>query len=100
MDWSGWAVFGVAATTGLTAVMIVAQLLGKTRLDLPLMLGTITTEDPDRARVAGFFIHLAVGQVFAGFYAAGFAALDRSDWWLGAAFGVVHAGVALTVLVP
>ena len=61
MDWAGWAVFGLVATTGLTAVMIAAQLAGRTRLDLPLMLGTITTEDPDRARVAGFAIHLAVG---------------------------------------
>ncbi|MPY91818.1 MAG: hypothetical protein GEV08_01785 [Acidimicrobiia bacterium] len=100
MDWHGWAVFGLVATTGLTTVMIAAQLAGRTRLDLPLMLGTITTEDPDRARVAGFAIHLAIGQAFAFFYAAGFAALDRSGWWLGAAFGLGHAAVALTVLVP
>jgi hypothetical protein len=100
VDWAGWAVFGLVATTGLTSVMIIAQLSGHTRLDLPLMLGTITTEDPDRARVAGFVIHLGVGQLFALFYAAGFAALDRSDWWLGALFGMAHAAVALTVLVP
>jgi hypothetical protein len=93
-------VFGLVATTGLTTVMIGAQLAGRTRLDLPLMLGTIVAEDPDRARVAGFVIHLAIGQFFALFYAAGFAALERSDWWLGAAFGLAHAAVALTVLVP
>ena len=100
MDWSGWAVFGLVATTGLTAVMIAAQLAGRTRLDLPLMLGTLAAEDPDRARVAGFAIHLAIGQVFAAFYTAGFAALGRSDWWLGGLFGLAHAGVALIVLVP
>jgi hypothetical protein len=100
VDWSGWAVFGLVATAGLTAVMIGAQLAGRTRLDIPLMLGTIVTEDPDRARVAGFVIHLAIGQIFALFYVAGFAALDRSDWWLGASFGLGHAVVALTVLVP
>jgi uncharacterized membrane protein YagU involved in acid resistance len=100
MDWAGWAVFGLVATTGLTAVMILAQLAGRTRLDLPLMLGTLTTEDPDRARVAGFVTHLGIGQVFALFYAAGFTALDRSEWWLGALFGVAHATVALTILVP
>ena len=50
--------------------MIAAQLAGLTRLDLPLILGTIVTADPDRARVAGFFIHLVVGQVFALGYAA------------------------------
>jgi hypothetical protein len=100
MDWVGWAVFGLVATSALTAVMIVAQLVGYTRMDLPLMLGTFTTEDPDEARVSGFVIHLAIGQVFALFYAAGFAALDRSDWWLGALFGLFHATVALTLLVP
>ena len=77
MDWAGWALFGLMATAALTAVMIAAQLAGLTRLDLPLVLGTVATEDPDRARVAGFFIHLAVGQGFALGYAAAFALLDR-----------------------
>jgi hypothetical protein len=100
MDWAGWALFGVVATTALTAVMITAQLAGVTRLDLPLVLGTLVTEDPDRARVAGFFIHLLVGQGFAFGYAAFFALLDRANWWLGALLGLLHAAVALTVLVP
>jgi hypothetical protein len=30
---------------------------GRTRLDLPLMLGTIATKNSDLARVAGFAIH-------------------------------------------
>jgi hypothetical protein len=100
VDWSGWALFGLVATTILTAVMIVAQLTGLTRLDLPLLLGTIVTEDPDRARVSGFFIHLAIGQGFAFGYAASFALLDRSTWWLGGLFGLLHVAAALTVLVP
>jgi hypothetical protein len=100
MDWAGWALFGVVATTALTAIMIAAQLAGITRLDLPLVLGTLVTEDPDRARVAGFFIHVVVGQGFAFGYAAGFALLDRATWWLGALLGLLHAAVALTVLVP
>src|SRR5881227_3133840 len=54
MDWAGWALFGLVATAALTAIMITAQLAGLTRLDLPLLLGTIFTEDPDRARAAGF----------------------------------------------
>ena len=100
MDWAGWALFGLVATTALTVVMIAAQLAGLTRLDLPLLLGTTVTEDPDRARVAGFFIHLAIGQGFALGYAASFALLDRATWWLGGLFGLLHAAVALTVLVP
>src|SRR5690242_10425197 len=100
MDWAGWALFGLLATALLTAVMIAAQLAGWTRLDLPLLLGTIVTADPDRARVAGFFVHLAVGEAFALGYAAGFALLDTATWWLGALFGLVHVAIALTVLVP
>jgi hypothetical protein len=100
VDWAGWALFGLVATTALTAVMITAQLAGLTRLDLPLLLGTIVTEDPDRARVAGFFIHLGIGQGFAFGYAFGFALLDRATWWLGGLLGLLHAGVALTALVP
>jgi hypothetical protein len=100
VDWAGWAVFGLMATTLLTAVMIVAQLAGLTRLDLPLVLGTLTTESPDRARAAGFFVHLAVGQGFALGYAITFALLHRATWWLGALLGLLHGAVALTVLVP
>ena len=100
MDWAGWALFGLVATTALTAVLIAAQLAGLARLDIPLLLGTLSTEDPDRARVAGFFFHLAVGQGFAFGYAATFALLGRASWWIGALLGVLHAFVALTVLVP
>ena len=100
MDWGGWALFGLLATALLTVVMIAAQLAGATRLDLTLVLGTIVTPDPDRARVAGFFMHLVIGEGFALGYAAVFALLDTATWWLGALLGLVHVSVALTVLVP
>jgi hypothetical protein len=100
MDWAGWALFGLFATAALTVVMTAAQLLGRTRLDLPLLLGTFVTEDPDRARVAGFFLHLAIGQGFAFGYAAAFALLGQATWWLGGLLSVLHVAVALTVLVP
>jgi uncharacterized membrane protein YagU involved in acid resistance len=100
MDWAGWAIFGLIATAILTAVMIGAQLSGLTRLDIPLMLGTMVVADPDRARVVGFFIHLVNGQAFALGYAAVFAALDEATWWTGALLGVLHGAVALLVIVP
>lgn len=100
MDWAGWALFGLISTTVLTAVMIVAQLAGLTRLDLPLVLGTLVTEDPDRARAAGFVLHLLAGQGFALGYAATFALLGTATWWLGALLGLLHVAVALTVLLP
>ena len=100
MDWAGWAVFGVAATAALTALLIVAQMAGLTRLDIPLLLGTFLTEDPDRARVFGFFLHLGFGQMFALGYAFGFAVLGIATWWLGAFFGLLHVGLALTAIIP
>lgn len=100
MDWAGWALFGLMSTTALTAVMITAQLTGLTRLDLPLFLGTVVTENPDRARVAGFFIHLLVGQGFALGYAGTFATLGFATWWLGLALGLLHGIAALAVIVP
>ena len=100
MDWSGWALFGLLATAVLTSVMIVAQLAGWTRLDLPLLLGTMITEDPDKARIVGFGMHLVIGEGFALGYAAAFALLDNSTWWLGALLAMAHAAVALTILVP
>jgi hypothetical protein len=100
MDWAGWALFGLVATAILTAVMIVMQLLGRTRLDLPLVLGTIVTDDPDHARVIGFFLHLAVGEAFALGYATAFALLNTATWWLGGILGLLHVSVALTIILP
>jgi hypothetical protein len=100
MDWQGWALFGLLATGALTVVLIAAQMAGWTRLDLPLVLGTMLTPDPDRAGVAGFFIHLAAGQVFALGYAATFALLGQATWWIGALLGMLHVAVALTVILP
>jgi hypothetical protein len=100
VDWAGWALFGLMATAILTGVMISAQLAGLSRLDLPLILGTMVTPDPDRARAAGSVIHLLLGQGFALGYATAFTRLDRATWWLGAILGLLHGVVALTVLVP
>lgn len=100
MDWAGWAVFGLAATITLTGLMVAAQLAGVTRMDLPLILGTLFTGEPDRARFLGFLVHLVNGQVFALGYAGAFAVLGRAEWWLGALFGLWHGVMALTLFVP
>jgi hypothetical protein len=100
VDWSGWAIFGLIATAALTAVLIGAQLAGRTRLDLPLMLGTIVVADPDQARLAGMLLHLVNGQVFALGYAAAFAAAGDATWWAGGLLGTLHGAVALLVIVP
>jgi hypothetical protein len=100
VDWAGWATFGFIATAVLTAAMVGAQLAGLSRMDIPLMLGTIVVESPDLARVVGFFIHLLNGQVFALVYVAAFALIGRATWWMGGLFGLVHGLAALTVIIP
>jgi hypothetical protein len=100
VDWAGWATFGFVATVILTGIMVASQLLGLSRMDLPLILGTMFVEDPDRARVLGFLIHLVNGQVFALLYAGAFALIGRATWWLGALFGLAHGLAALTIIIP
>ncbi|HEV2756640.1 MAG TPA: hypothetical protein VG318_12800 [Actinomycetota bacterium] len=100
MDWGGWATFGFGATVALTAILVGAQLAGYTRMDLPMMLGTIFVDDPDRARVVGALVHLVNGQVFAVLYTSAFSLLDNSTWWLGGLFGLLHGAAALTLIIP
>ncbi len=88
----------LAATAALTALLIAAQLAGTTRLNIPLLLGTLLTGDPGRARVAGFALHPGFGQLFALGYAAGFAVLGTASWSLRAAFRLLHAGLPLVAL--
>jgi hypothetical protein len=100
MDWGGWATFGLGATVALTTIMLLAQLMGLSRMDIPMMLGTMFSENPDRARVIGFFFHLLNGQVFGLLYTAAFSLLGFATWWVGALFGGFHGLVALLVIVP
>lgn len=100
IDWAGWATFGFAATVLLTAILVAAQMSGVTRMDIPMMLGTIWVEDPDRARVVGAIVHLINGQLFALLYLFGFARIGYATWWLGGSFGALHALAALTLIVP
>lgn len=100
MDWAGWAIFGFVGTVVLTTVMVFAQLIGWTRMDIPMMLGTMFARNVDRARLLGIFLHLAAGQAFALLYALAFWRLGRSGAVLGGLFGLLHGLAALTIIVP
>jgi hypothetical protein len=90
---------GLVGTAVLTTALTAAAEARLTRMDLPFLLGTAVSDDRDRARVAGYVLHLAAGLAFSLVYLAAFAALDRSGPLLGAALGVLHALVAGTALV-
>lgn len=100
VDWQGWLTYGFVATAVLTGIMVGAQLARQTRMDLPTMLGTLVSADLDRAKLPGILIHFVNGQVFALFYASAFALMGRSGALIGAAFGLVHGLLALTLIIP
>ena len=95
---------GFVGTIVLTSGLRVAQELGWTRMDIPLLLGTVFTDDRDRATVIGVAVHFLNGLLFALGYYAIFSAVDQAGWLFGAALGVVHAalagGVLVTLLLP
>jgi hypothetical protein len=95
---------GAVGTILLTSGLRVAQELGLTRMDIPLLLGTIFTDRRDRASIVGYVIHFFNGLVFSLAYYGIFRAVGHAGWLFGAALGLVHASLAggalLTVLLP
>jgi hypothetical protein len=90
---------GFVGTLVLTSGMQLATQLRLTRIDLPFLLGTAFTSDRQRAAALGYLLHFVAGLIFAVAYYAVFEAIGESSWWLGAAFGFLHAVFAGTALV-
>jgi len=95
---------GVVGTIVLTSALRLAQELGWTRMDIPLLLGTVFTDRRGQASVLGYAIHFGNGLVFALAYYGVFKAVGHAGWLLGAALGLAHEGLAggalITVLLP
>jgi hypothetical protein len=95
---------GAVGTIVLSSGLRLAQEMGWTRMDLPLLLGTIFTDRRGLASVVGYAIHFSNGLLFALAYYAVFRAVDQAGWLFGAVLGLVHAalagGVLVTVLLP
>ena len=95
---------GAIGTIVLTSGVRLAQELGLTRMDIPLLLGTVFTDRRSRAMLIGTTIHFVNGLLFAVAYYAVFRAVDQAGWAFGAVLGVAHAalagGVLMTLLLP
>jgi hypothetical protein len=95
---------GIVGTVVLTSGLRVAQAAGWTRMDIPLLLGTIFSDNRSRASAIGYALHFVNGVLFALVYYAIFKAVGHAGWGFGAALGVVHAafagGALVTVLLP
>jgi hypothetical protein len=95
----GAIVGGVVGTLVLTTILRATSELGLTRMDLPFLLGTALSEERVHAKALGYGLHFIFGLLFALAYYVVFTTIDRSGFLLGAAFGLVHALFAGTVLV-
>src|SRR5574338_1518499 len=90
----------LAATIFLTAFLRPAQAAGSTRMDLPLMLGTMVTPNRDRAKVDGFALHMLNGWLLGWVYVALFHGWRRSGVAVGALIGLVHGLFVLSSVLP
>ncbi len=93
-------VWGFAATIVLTSILRISQAAGLTRIDLPLMLGSMLTKQRDRAKVYGFGLHVLNGWIFAYVYASAFESIRRATWWIGMIVGAIHGLFVLAVGMP
>ena len=104
MSLAGALAGGLVGTVVLTSSLRLAQALGFTRMDIPLLLGTVFSEDRRRATLIGYAVHFANGLIFSLGYAAIFFAVGEAGWLFGALLGVVHAafagGALVNVLLP
>jgi uncharacterized membrane protein YagU involved in acid resistance len=100
MNVLAWLFWGFIATIVLTTMMAGAQSLRLTRMNIPYLLGTMLTPDRDRAKLFGFFAHLAAGWTFSFFYVAAFQLWGTATPWLGLLAGFVHASFVLVAGFP
>jgi hypothetical protein len=95
---------GFVGTIVLTSGLRIAQETGRTRMDLPLLLGTAFSANRSVAVIVGYGLHFANGLVFALGYAAIFEAVGHAGAALGAGLGLAHAflagGPLVNVLLP
>ena len=91
IQWGQWIFWGFIASLALVVSESIAQGLGLTRLNLPLILGSAFTPDRDRARALGIALHIVMGWLFSLFYVIAMNFLGGSNWYRGALIGLCHA---------
>jgi uncharacterized membrane protein YagU involved in acid resistance len=99
VNWDSWLIWGFAATIVLSTISSATQGLGLTRMNLPYMLGTMFTNNRDKARIYGFFVHLMNGWLFSLVYVLAFTFMDAATWWRGTIIGLLHGLFLLVVVV-
>ena len=95
---------GLVGTVVLTTGMRASQEMGITRMDLPLLLGTVFSSSRTRARAIGYLVHFVNGLIFALIYYGVFSAVGHAGWLFGLGLGLVHGlfagGALINILLP
>ncbi|HET8607164.1 MAG TPA: hypothetical protein VFL66_09060 [Gaiellaceae bacterium] len=95
---------GLVGTIALTSGLRIAQEVGLTRMDIPLLLGTAFSPSRSRALVIGYGFHALNGLAFSLVYAGIFLAVGHTGPALGAGLGLAHGmvsgGALLNALLP
>jgi hypothetical protein len=95
---------GFVGTIVLTSGLRIAQETGRTRMDIPLLLGTVFSAHRSTAVIIGYALHFANGLIFSLGYAAIFLAVGHEGTVFGAILGLAHAllagGPLVNVLLP
>jgi hypothetical protein len=95
---------GFVGTIVLTTGLRLAQQVGWTRMDIPLLLGTVFTSRRGRAEAIGYGFHFFNGLAFAALYGIVFETVDQAGWLFGLLLGIPHAafagGALVNVLLP
>lgn len=95
---------GFIGTIVLTTGLRVAQETGRTRMDLPLLLGTVFSASRSTAVLVGYALHFLNGLVFSLGYAAIFLAVGHEGTVFGAVLGLAHGllagGPLINALLP
>lgn len=96
-------VAGLAATVVMTALMTMAASTGMSKMPpMPMVMGSMMSGDPDRARRIGTLLHVGVmGTVVFGLvYAALFASFGSASLLTGVAIGGAHGLIVGAVGMP
>jgi uncharacterized membrane protein YagU involved in acid resistance len=91
IHWSNWLFWGFVASLSLVSTESIAQGLGLTRLNLPLILGAALTPNRDRARALGIALHIVIGWLFSLVYVVAMQFLGGPTWYRGAFIGLAQA---------
>jgi hypothetical protein len=92
--------WGLVATTAMTAILQLSQGLGFSRMSLTFLMGSAFSGNRSRATVLGFALYIIGGWLFAFLYYLFFTSIQIYTWWLGSILGLIHGVFLLVCVIP